>query len=136
MITAGQARLELIQEAWLAPTMKAVASSASLGTKNIGAKDQTGQSARAHDDAIVAPYSIWLVEMEERMAASCCAELRRPFFSANIIQFSLSTPERWRLRGNIDKYLHRKAAAGLLPENVRRRQEKAEFTVTYTFVSS
>ena len=76
------------------------------------------------------------LEFEERMAAGVGIELRRPFFSQEMVQFTFSTPERWRRRGRINKYLHRMALHGLLPENVRQRQSKAEFSITYIWYLS
>ncbi len=64
------------------------------------------------------------------MASGAGVELWRPFFSREVVQFTFSTPERWRRRGRIDKYVHRMAWRGLLPETVRQRQSKAEFSIT------
>lgn len=65
------------------------------------------------------------------MAASVGIELRRPFYDSHLIQFAFTTPERFKLRGRIDKYLHRKAMTGLLPDAVLTRESKAEFTITF-----
>ena len=76
------------------------------------------------------------LELEERMASGVGIELRRPFFCREMVQFTFSTPERWRRRGRINKYLHRMALRGLLPETVRQRQSKAEFSITYIWYLS
>ena len=70
------------------------------------------------------------------MASGAGVELRRPFFSREVLQFTFSSPERWRRRGRIDKYVHRMALRGLLPETVRQRQSKAEFSITYLWYLS
>jgi asparagine synthase (glutamine-hydrolysing) len=70
-------------------------------------------------------------ELEEGLAASVGIELRRPLFSAQMVQFAFCTPESIRLRGRTDKYLHRRAMTGLLPESVLQRQTKADFTITF-----
>lgn len=61
------------------------------------------------------------------MAASEGIELRRPFFSTEIIEFCLATPEWLRLAGDVDRRLHRIALAGLLPDEVLQRRTKADF---------
>jgi hypothetical protein len=53
-----------------------------------------------------------------------------------MIQFTFSTPERLRRQGKVDKYLHRAALHGLLPDNVRQRQSKAEFSIAYIWYLS
>ena len=70
-------------------------------------------------------------ELEERMTTSVGLELRYPFFNHKIIQLAFSTPERLRSRGRLQKNLHRQAMAGLLPEVVLRREDKADFMVTF-----
>ena len=70
-------------------------------------------------------------ELEERMTASVGLELRYPFFNHKIIQLAFSTPERLRSRGRLQKHIHRRAMAGLLPETVLRRADKADFMVTF-----
>ena len=49
-----------------------------------------------------------------------------------VIQAGFATPERLRLRGHENKWLHRRALAGLLPEQVLQRQSKAEFSVAFS----
>ncbi len=70
-------------------------------------------------------------EIEEGLAASVGIELRRPLFSPQMVQFAFCAPESVRLRGRTDKYLHRKAMTGLLPESVLQRQTKADFMITF-----
>ena len=76
-------------------------------------------------------YQRAAIEMHERLCAQTGLELRQPFWNARIVEFALATPERSRLRGQEDKWLHRRAMKGLLPENVLQRSSKAEFSVTF-----
>ena len=69
--------------------------------------------------------------MTERLYAQAGLEMRQPFWNARIVEFALATPERSRLRGQEDKWLHRRAMKGLLPEDVLQRSSKAEFSVTF-----
>ena len=88
-------------------------------------------SQRGRRLMLTGAYSTLARELEEKMASGAGIELRQPLFSAAIVQFAFSTPEKWLRRGKIDKYLHRQAMKGLLPEKVRQRQSKAEFTCVY-----
>lgn len=67
-------------------------------------------------------------EMEERFAAQFNIELRHPFRYRPLIEFGLGIPEEQRWRGSITKYVLRQAMQGLLPETVRQRRTKAEFS--------
>ncbi|MEE4315614.1 MAG: asparagine synthase-related protein, partial [Erythrobacter sp.] len=61
------------------------------------------------------------------LRAQCGIEGRHPLFSREFITFSAATPEATRLRGAQQKFTHRIALAGLLPEPVLTRTSKAEF---------
>lgn len=93
------------------------------------APGRAGQAALL--DTLHAPYDAIAWEAEERLAASLGLELRRPLSSTAMVQFAFSTPERLRLRGNVDKLLHRRALAGLLPALVLERRSKADFMGTF-----
>ena len=77
-------------------------------------------------------YQMLAIEMAERQYAHVGLEMRQPFWNASMVEFALATPERSRLRGNEDKWLHRRAMQGLLPQSVLQRSSKAEFSVTFS----
>ncbi len=77
------------------------------------------------------PANIEARESEERLAAHYGLELRWPFYNLKLAQFAFSSPDHLRRRGKTDKFIHRRAMAGLLPEAVRNRDTKADFMVTY-----
>ncbi|MFT6890504.1 MAG: asparagine synthase (glutamine-hydrolyzing) [Halioglobus sp.] len=70
-------------------------------------------------------------EANEKLAASFGLELRLPFYTPAMVQFSFSVPKRLLFAEGVNKYAHRQAMQGLLPETVLRRQTKAEFSGTY-----
>ena len=78
------------------------------------------------------PYVTLAREINERRASRMGLEWRQPFWDARIIQAAFATPEHLRLRGPENKWLHRRALAGLLPEQVLQRQSKAEFSVAFS----
>jgi asparagine synthase (glutamine-hydrolysing) len=69
------------------------------------------------------------MEIEDRTAARFGVEQRHPFTDRRIIEFSFTLPENQRLRRD-QKYVLRHAMRGLLPELVRHRRDKAEFSET------
>ncbi len=77
------------------------------------------------------PYNTLAHENHERFAASYGLELRRPFCTPAMVQFSFSVPKRLLFAGGVNRHCHRQALAGLLPEAVLQRDSKAEFSVTY-----
>jgi len=77
------------------------------------------------------PFLAHSRDLEQGMAAESGVELRRPYFARGLVEFAFTTPEWLRMRGRMDKHLHRIAMRGYLPELVRTRETKAEFVITY-----
>jgi asparagine synthase (glutamine-hydrolysing) len=73
-------------------------------------------------------FQIHAREMEERAAAWFGFEQRHPFHDRRFVEFALSLPEEQRRQGSQGKYILRRAMRDYLPESVRQRQDKAEFS--------
>ena len=119
------------QQAWLAEPMRARILAREQAhrqpySSEVRRVGQSHQLACLYD-----AYQRLAIEMAERHYAQVGLEMRQPFWNARIVEFALATPERSRLRGKEDKWLHRRAMHGLLPEDVLRRSSKAEFSVTF-----
>ena len=71
-------------------------------------------------------------EMRERQTAHMGLEIRRPFWNARIIEAAIATPEYMRCRGHENKWMHRRAMTGILPEAVLGRQSKAIFNAAFS----
>jgi len=76
-------------------------------------------------------YALFAREASEHYASLDGIEARAPLYSKPIIEFSLSTPAAHRMRQGMDRAIHRQALEGILPETVRLRQSKAEFSSVY-----
>lgn len=73
----------------------------------------------------------WALEVGEHMYAARGLEARSPMNTAAMIRFAAALPERMKMRGRSHKYIHVQAMQGLLPESLRRRRDKAEFSFAY-----
>jgi asparagine synthase (glutamine-hydrolysing) len=78
------------------------------------------------------PFGSLGTELTERFGAQAGIEIRHPFQSAAFAQYAFSTPERLRLRGNIDKYIHIRALQGILPQIILDRKSKADFSIVFS----
>ena len=70
-------------------------------------------------------------EWTERQLTAAGMEVRHPYRSSGSVEFAFSAPERILARGRWNRWLHRQAVSRLLPDDVRLRQSKAEFSVTF-----
>lgn len=69
-------------------------------------------------------HLLWLRHQEEVESGAVCWD---PYLDPVLIDDVLRFPPDWLLRGNVRRGLFREAARGLLPENLRRRLNKAAF---------
>jgi asparagine synthase (glutamine-hydrolysing) len=72
--------------------------------------------------------SIHFAELNERECALSGLEGRHPFYDRRIIEFAFAITENLRCRPGETKYILRQIGRGLLPESVRLRRDKAEFS--------
>lgn len=73
-------------------------------------------------------FSAQTYERLELYGARAGLEIRHPMNSQNFVQYAFSTPARLRLRGDRAKFIHVHAMAGLMPDLVLGRKDKAEFS--------
>lgn len=60
----------------------------------------------------------------DRAAMANSVEGRYPFLDHRLIEFANRLPPHWKIRGMTEKYLLRRALAGLLPEDIRTRTKQ------------
>lgn len=77
------------------------------------------------------PYFAYVCEYVSRERSRQGLEPRSPMASRAIVEFAFATPQRLRVRGNLDKHVHREAMVGLLPDKVVRRRTKAHFNFCF-----
>ena len=72
-----------------------------------------------------------LLETLERTASCFGLELRHPFYDQRIIEFTLALPDTQCWRRDQQKFILRQAMHKLLPEIVRQRRTKADFSYVF-----
>ncbi|MFC3100217.1 asparagine synthetase B family protein [Altererythrobacter lauratis] len=77
------------------------------------------------------PYWSTMFDHNSRQAAQAGLSQRHPMLTRAYISFMASVPEHFLLQGGQTKQLHRKALAGILPDVVRLRTDKAWTDCTY-----
>lgn len=88
-----------------------------------------GFSQRSMFQVLNLGLSIHFAELNERECARIGLEGRHPFYDRRVIEFAFAIPEDQRCRPHETKYVMRQAGrGGLLPESVRQRRGKAEFS--------
>ena len=70
------------------------------------------------------------LDMIERFGGHFGTESRYPFFDQRLVQFLLAVPEEQRWSDKWPKAVLRRAMDGILPELIRMRKDKAEFSST------
>ena len=73
-------------------------------------------------------------EWNDRESAHAGVDGRFPFFDRRLVEYLLRIPENQRQRGTVWKWLLRNAMRGRLPELVRTRRSKAEFSELFRAV--
>ena len=71
-------------------------------------------------------------EIGERTNARFGIEERHPYYDRRVVEFALAIPEEQRWRYDEIKFVLRQAMRNLLPESIRQRRSKADFTHLYS----
>jgi len=67
-------------------------------------------------------------EIDERFSANFSSENRYPFFDRRLVEFSIALPEEQRWSNEGPKAVLRRAMEGILPESIKNRKYKTDFT--------
>jgi len=91
--------------------------------KQLASLAQTISSADA-----LSPYFLLVLELVEREAAHASRELWHPLLDSRLVEFVLSIPWHQRCHDGQRKWLLREAIRGVVPEVVRTRRGKGDWT--------
>ncbi len=77
---------------------------------------------------LVSAYRTITHELDNQFEAHHGMEGRSPFCDRRIIEFSFAIPEEQRWRNDQTKYVLRQAMRGMIPDSIRLRRTKGDFT--------
>jgi len=114
--------------AWIAPGF-----SRAIGLQDRLSRSDSGtvfpaQVPQGMYGAPVSGYRTIGQEVDNQYEAHCGLEGRSPFCDRRLIEFALALPEEQRWRDDQTKYVLRQAMRGLIPESIRLRRTKGDFT--------
>ena len=112
---------------WITPEFAHRVNLAERLQPSAGAPKNLNPSQAALYELLTHGSQYHVIEMDERAASRFCHEQRHPFRDRRMIELSFALPERQRLRKD-QKFILRHAMRGLLPDVVRTRRDKAEFS--------
>lgn len=72
------------------------------------------------------PLPLYL-RIEDRNSMAHSIEARVPFLDHRLVSFAYRLPDRWKLRGQWNKFVLRQGMTGRIPESVRTRVDKMGF---------
>lgn len=123
-------KAERIQHAWLSPRLRQRLADRLSILDEEQSRHWPRLGQRVQWRYLCSAYSALARELNERRTSRTGLEWRQPFWDRRIVQIAFATPENLRLRSE-NKWLHRQAMSGLLPDAVLRRSTKAEFSVAF-----
>ncbi|MDQ2650299.1 MAG: asparagine synthase-related protein [Actinomycetota bacterium] len=92
-----------------------------------GPRYAADQIARLAEDG----WTVHANELSERAAAAAGVDKRDPFDDRRLVELAVALPELQRRRGPYTKWVLRQAVDGLVPDVVRLRTDKAEFSYIF-----
>jgi asparagine synthase (glutamine-hydrolysing) len=81
-----------------------------------------------HDELVGGWNNLVALPANERFSARFGIEARHPFWDRRLVEFLLAVPHEQRWQGPWRKAVLRRAMKGILPESIRWRRDKAEFS--------
>ena len=113
---------------WLSPELLRTMTDRRLRWKAKIDLDKYNAKHRSQLRDLYYPYADHAAEYCDRHASIFAIETRSPMKSRSFVQFAFSTPENLRLRGGVQKFIHRQALQKMMPRAVFERMNKAEFS--------
>jgi len=81
-----------------------------------------------HYRTLASPLQAGSLEELNQLTATYGVEQRFPFWDLTLVKYCLSLPVEQKRRNGMGRYVLRNAMSGILPEKVRTRRTKADFT--------
>ena len=116
---------------WLAPEMRKYIAERRAQEEVAAQKDVERAGQRVLLAYLRDAHHHHATEMTEQFCAEHGLEVRRPLYTQDMVRFAFRSPERMRLRGDRNKYMHISALRSIMPTRVLERRSKAEFSVVF-----
>lgn len=84
-----------------------------------------------HVEALESPMQPLSIESITQTSRAAGVETEMPFYDRDLIEFSLSLPSHWKLRGGMTRFVLREAMRSRLPREVLERGTKYDFTAPF-----
>ncbi|MBI2404339.1 MAG: asparagine synthase, partial [Gemmatimonadetes bacterium] len=112
---------------WLAPQFRARALRGANRPALIGRHLRSAHARALYLEARM-KYSVQCMEWNDKIAALHGLDYAVPFLDRDLIQFLMAVPGEIQAAGGVPRALVREGLAGILPEAIRRRRWKADYS--------
>lgn len=117
---------------WAGSTLRAALASESPPSEETG-NEFLSETQRFAWRLLTLPQSEWVMHAQVAKAADAGVALRCPFYDRRLVDFVLSIAPEHRTPHGQNKRLHRDAIGDLLPEVVKNRQGRTDFSPSSAF---
>ena len=118
-LARARARRALLQDRWFAPDL---AESADVPRD----REPPTLDGALHHSVVVSPLPLYL-RIEDRNSMAHSVEARLPFMDYRLVSLAFQLADDWKIRGDVTKYVLRKAMCDRIPPSVRERSDKMGF---------
>ncbi len=111
---------------WLSQRMQTILNFRREAFKSHGVEGVRTRGQRVLLSTLRYAFDSYGAELAENFSSGFGLETRHPFQTAKFVQLAFSTPERMRLHGGRQKYIHFRALQGVVPQKIIDRQGKGD----------
>ncbi len=112
---------------WLAPTFRARALRGANRPATVGRRLRSAHARALYLEARM-KYSVQCMEWNDKIAALHGLDYAAPFLDRDLIQFLMAVPGEVQSTDGVPRALVRAGLAGILPDAIRRRRWKADYS--------
>lgn len=112
---------------WLRPAFRTRALREANRPATVGGHLASAQARSLYLEARVR-YSVQCMEWNNKVSALHGLDYATPFLDRDLIQFLMAVPGAMQAQGGVPRALVREGLAGILPEAIRRRRWKADYS--------
>lgn len=122
-LSARRGRRQAVSHPWFTGELSSNYSSETPDFENLDIHSDLRRSIQKHSLPLY-------LRVEDRNSMAHSIETRLPFLDYRLVQLALSSGAQWFLNGGWNKFALREAMDGVIPEVVRKREDKMGFPVS------